>query len=227
MSKSGPVILLAGTAYIMSCGFARGQTAPDLSILAGAQLAKGFFIGLNTSNNLTNWLSTENAADLLMQYPPGQAWGSVFLTDGQAVATNRPGIDVSAYQSLVLDLSGDPGTTVSVGIKDANQPDDGSETIIPLQVAGDWRTYSIPLARFSGANLTKIYVVTEFVFNGTQGQTLRVRNIGFTAAPLTTTMILPQFAFGGGWYSALYFTNTGGTASMRSMALSGRRRSVM
>jgi len=204
---------VVGTTALLLCAAASGQMAADLPILTGAQPGKGFFIGLNTSSNRIDWLTSEGAADLLMQYPAGQLWGSVFITVGTAVATNRPGVDVSAYQSLVLEMRGDAGTTVAVGIKDAVQPDDGSETTVLLQVSGDWQTYSIPLTKFSGVNLTKVYLATEFVFSGAQAQALRVRNIKFSAEPAVTTKILPQFVFGGGWYSALLFTNTGGTAA--------------
>jgi len=149
----------------------------------------------------------------LMQYPAGQTWGSVFITDGAAVAVNRPGVDASAYQSLVLEMSGDNGSAVSIGIKDANQPDDGSETTVPVQISSEWQTYTIPLTKFTRAKLNDVYVLAEIVFAGGQVQTLRVRNIYYSAAPLTAPGILPQFVFGGGWYSALYFTNTGGTAA--------------
>lgn len=213
MSRSGSVVLIASAATIISCGLVAGQTLPEMPVLTGTQLGEGFFIGLNTSNNLANWLSNEGSTDLLMRYPSGQLWGSVFVTVGPAVAANRPWVDISAYQSLVLDLNGDQGTTVLVGIKDATQPDDGSETTVPLQMIGDWQTYSIPLTKFTGVNLAKIYVTTEFVFSAAGGQILRARNIRFSAEPVATVKILPQFAFGGGWYSAMYFTNTGGTAA--------------
>ena len=209
MSIRGPSTLLAIAAGLLSCGSASGQTVASLPVLTGVQLSKSYAISLNTSGGLTNWLSVEGATGLLMQYPAGQTWGSVFITYGPAVSTNRPGLDVSAYQSLVLELSGDAGTTVAIGIKDATQLDDGSETTVPVQISGDWQTYAIPLTKFTGANRTDIYVVTEFVFSGSKAQSLWVRNIEFSAA---TTGILPQFVFGGGWYSALYFTNTGGAA---------------
>lgn len=221
MCGRDPAILLASAIVLLLGRAASGQTAGVFPVLTGVQLGNGLALGMNTSNGLTGWLSSEGASDLLMQYPAGQAWGSVFITDGQAVATNRPGVDLSAYQSLVLEMSGDAGSTVAIGIKDATQPDDGSETTIPVRISGDWEVYTIPLAKFTKANPGKIYVLTEFVFAGAQAQTLRVRNIEFSAAPLTTTGILPQFVFGGGWYSALYFTNTGGTAASVQVNFAG------
>src|SRR5205823_3783994 len=126
---------------------------------------------------------------------------------GPADVLNGLTRDLSAYQSLVPEMSGDPGTIVDIGIKDNTQPADGTETKIRIPLAADWQTYHIPLSRFTRADLGRLYVVTEFVFGGTQTQTFRVRNITFTSA-LTTPGTLPQFAFGGGWYSAVYFANT-------------------
>src|SRR5947209_8190465 len=103
------------------------QCNPEQVVLTGTTLGSGFGIGVNSSGNRTDWLTTEGSTDFLMLYPPGQAWGAVFVTVGQAVATNRPGIDLTNCKSLILELSGSPGTTISVGIKDSTQPDDGTE----------------------------------------------------------------------------------------------------
>jgi hypothetical protein len=193
------------------------QNPQPLNVLIGTQLASGLAIGINTSGGLTNWLAPEppppSPGDLKMVCPPAQAWCAMFITYGPALSTfPRPGIDLSGYQTLTVEIEGDSGTTIQVGIKDATQPDTGAETKVTLQVASNWTTFTIPLSSFTGANLKNIYVPCEFVFpGGPQAQTLRVRSIAFSSAPPVTTMVLPQFVFGGGWYSALYFTNTGGT----------------
>jgi len=183
------------------------QCPPDYPILTGATLASGLSIGLNTSNNRTDWLTTDGTM-LIMQYPAGQAWGAVFVTPGPAVPPgNRPGRDMSGCQSLTLEMSGDPGT-IEIGIKDSTQPDDGTETKVQLQITGQWQTYTIPLSRFTRVDLKRVYVLIEFVFGGPQSQTVRVRSIKYTSGAATNTRILPQFTFGGSWYSALYFANT-------------------
>ncbi|MCX6620780.1 MAG: hypothetical protein NTY38_06820 [Acidobacteria bacterium] len=205
MLKSSHVVLFACCSIWPTCAMA--QCAPELSILSGATLASGYSIGLNTSGNRTDWL-TQDGNSIIMQYPAAQAWGAVFITFGPAVPPgNRPGRDLSACQSLVLEMSGSPGT-VEIGIKDSGQPDDGNETKIPVQVSSEWQTVTIPLARFTGADPKRVYVFVEFVFGGPSTQTLRVRGIKYTAAQATSAKVLPQLAFGGGWYSALYFANT-------------------
>ena len=68
---------------------------PDQIVSDGASLGPGVQIGLNTSNNRTEWLSND-VSSLIMQYPSGQAWGSVFFTFGPAVAPGAISTDVEA-----------------------------------------------------------------------------------------------------------------------------------
>jgi hypothetical protein len=193
------------------------QNPQPIDVLQGTALASGLGLGINTSGGLTNWLTPEPPppppGDLKMVCPAGQAWCAMFITDGPPISTYpRPGIDVSAYQSLIVEIEGDPGTTIQVGPKDAVAPDTGAETKQTLRVPSTWTTFTIPLSTFTGTNLKDIYVLCEFVFpGGPQAQTLKVRGITYSAAPPVTAMVLPQFVFGGGWYSALYFSNTTGS----------------
>lgn len=206
------IFVLASICFAASSLFACGQTA-DLPIFKDGVLSSGFDIGVNTSNGRTDWLSVESGA-LVMRYPGGPStWGAVFITYGPSVPPPRPGLDLSAYQTLLLEISGDSGTSVDIGIKDKDQLDNGSETKVPISLSDGWQTTQIPLSRFTGANLKQIYVVTEFVFGGSKPQTVRVRSIIYSACPAASRQILPQFAFGGGWYTALCFANTGGIAT--------------
>lgn len=214
MSNRLCFMVLAAIFLFFDSLLAFGQSTGDISILAGTTLGSGFAIGLNTSDSRTDWLSAEGSVDMVMRYPGGSStWGTVFITFGSSVPSDRPGRDMSAYQTLLLELSGDPGTSVDIGIKDSTQPDDGSEAKVTISLTGGWQTTQIPLSKFSGANLKLIYVMAEFVFGGSQAQTIRVRSVTYSSAPAVSTRILPQLAFGGGWYTALYFTNTGGIAA--------------
>jgi hypothetical protein len=70
--------------------------------------------------------------------------------------------------------------TVFIGIKDKNQPDDGSETLLPVSLSSTWKTYVFDLSKFRGANLAEVYLPTEFVFKElTNGLTLYFRNIQY------------------------------------------------
>jgi len=98
------------------------------SKIVGTALASGLDIGINTSGGLTSWLAPEPPrpapGDLRMVCPGGQAWCAMFVTSGPAISTfPRPGIDLSGYQTLTVEIEGDPGTTIQVGFKGATQPD--------------------------------------------------------------------------------------------------------
>ena len=189
------------------------QNPQPINVLQGTALASGLSLGINTSGGLTNWLTPEPPppapGDLKMVCPAGQAWCAMFITDGLAISTYpRPGIDVSGYATLSVEIEGDAGT-IQVGIKDSAQSDNGFETKVILPVTSSWTTFSIPLSRFTGANLKSVYVLCEFVFaGGSQAQTVRVRNITYAAAgPATTIYYFPHLVSGGGWQTTFTYIN--------------------
>jgi hypothetical protein len=190
-------------------------------IITGATLGPGFSINLNTSNNRTDWLSN-NGAMLIMKYPADQAWGAVFVSQSQPAALgSRPGRDISGCQTLIVEVSGDAGTSVSIGIKDSTQPDDGSETKVEIPISNDWQQIIIPLSSFTGADLHRIYIPIEFVFGGPNAQTLRVRTVKLSATPATVTRVLPHFVYGAGWSSLLYLSNTSDQAQTVQLQFRG------
>lgn len=169
----------------------RDVTAPTDStglsqpVFMGA-LAAGYAIGLNTSGGETTWLTDMHDGSLRMDYPNGQQWGAVFITVGRA--TQPPHLsyqDLSYYTTLSLELRGEVGSEkVWVGLKDTTDPDDGSETKIPVDLTTGWQTFKFPLSGFDTADLAKAYVVTEFVFEpGTPAETVYFRNVQFLATP--------------------------------------------
>src|SRR5579862_900390 len=116
----------------------------QLNVLSETALASGLSLGINTSGGLTNWLTAEPPTvaapgDLKMVCPSQQAWCAMFITDGPALSGfPRPGIDLSGYQTVTVEIQGDPGTTIQVGVKDSTQLDDGSETKVTLPVTSNW-----------------------------------------------------------------------------------------
>jgi hypothetical protein len=197
---------LSSLALICVAGWgvpAAAQSASELIVLTGSRLAEGFSLGVDSSGGRRDWVSSEGEANLLMQYPSGQSWGAVLITVGAVSELQTR--DMSAYQALTFEISGDPGVTVGVGVKDTTGTGE-HEAKANITVSSDWRTYSIPLSQLTGAvDLTRIHVVALFAFSGAQAHVVRVRNVKHTVA---LTRILPQLAFGGGWYTALYVTNT-------------------
>src|SRR5260370_22146866 len=154
-------------------------TAQSKDILLGASLSKGYDMGVNASSGRTDWLKREDgyfkASD-----PAYQSWGVVFITVGHPIQPPRPVEDFSAFNAFTVDLKGESGNErIEIGIKTNVQPDDGSETKIPVTLTSEWKSYNFSLDRFVGVNPKKLYVVFELVFSGADAQTVYFRNITY------------------------------------------------
>lgn len=136
-------------------------------------------LGVDTSHQRRDWLSQASDA-LKMAYPPGQTWGAVFLTVGDPIPPgSRPGQDLSHCTTLQVDLRTDTaGAGLSIGMKDKDQPDNGTETKIRVTPTKTWTTNTFHLTNFTGTQLSAIYVVIEFVFEPNDPpQTVYFRNV--------------------------------------------------
>jgi len=144
-------------------------------------LESGFVLGMNTSGQQHQWL-TANDGSLLLTYPANQQWGTMFITVGPPVPLgHRPSLDLSAYRSLVVDLrAAVNGQCVRIGIKDKNQPDNGSEVSVQRCLTTQWSTVTLPLNTFANVDLSQVYVVFELLFQGTSSITVDVRNIRYS-----------------------------------------------
>lgn len=155
------------------------QQKEGMNILTGVNLAEGFDIGLDTSRQKRDWFSKEDGY-MKMAFPANQEWAALFITVGRSTQPPRPYKDLSAYQTLSVEMKGaSGGERIEIGIKSNDQPDDGRESRVSLELKPEWKTYTIPLARFGGADLKHLYVVTEFVYNGETAQTVYFRNIKY------------------------------------------------
>lgn len=148
-------------------------------IFQPGSLEPGYDMGVDSSGGLTDWV-TVSGKEICMAYPSGQAWGAVFITIGKPTNPPRPSQDLSEYKKLSIELRGaDGGESILVGIKDNTQPNDGSETKYHVtNLTTGWTTVEIPLMEFTGADLKRLYVVTEFVFENIS-ETVCVRNIRY------------------------------------------------
>jgi hypothetical protein len=144
-------------------------------------LISGFSLGMETSGRQRQWL-TANDNVLVLSYPPKQQWGVMFISVGSpAPPGQRPSLDLSAYRSLVVDMrAAVDGQCVRIGIKDKNQPDDGSETSVQQCLTTQWSTIAIPLSAFSRVDLKRLYVVFEVLFQGSSSVTIEIRNIRYS-----------------------------------------------
>jgi len=144
-------------------------------------LESGFALSIDTSGQQRQWI-TANGGSLLLTYPANQQWGIMFITVGPPVPLgHRPSLDLSAYRSLVVDLrAAVNGQCVRIGIKDKNQPDNGSENSVQRCLTAQWSTISLPLNTFANVDLAHLYVVFEILFQGSSEAAVEVRNIHYS-----------------------------------------------
>ena len=138
----------------------------------------GFFDpGYASSNGETvNSVYEINSLDY---YMPDSEWSVAYIRHPSNAMIERPSKDYSSYKSLKLELKGAKGgETFFIAIKDADDPDDGSESRVPITLSNKWKTYEIPLSEFKTANLKELFIVTSFVFLEGE-QNFSVRNIEF------------------------------------------------
>lgn len=151
----------------------------DIYIASVRKLCPGYNMGVDDSKQNRNWL--EDMGDYMrMTYPDGLEWGTVFVTVGKPRDPPRSSQDFSTFRSLSIDLKSEKsGDTIEVGIKDNTDPDDGSETKSQVELTTEWKTYTFPLDKFNTAAPTRLYVVAEFVFSGSNAKTIYFRNIKY------------------------------------------------
>ena len=157
---------------------------PEYPVLINGKLTSGFGMGVDDSEHLRNWVSPSEDF-LQIHYPGGLSWGAVFMTvGGDPVDRPRPHLDFSRYTRLVIEMKGLTGDEyVCVGLKDAQDPDNGAEAKEVIRFSTDWKVYEFELSDFETCQLDQIYVVAEFVFpylDYNQTQTIQIKNITFT-----------------------------------------------
>ena len=184
--KTRQILLLVLVTSVMSCGTKNScdvdgaDESTCKSIYVGPELSCGCGLGVDSSERDRDWL-TDMHGFMGMSYPSGQTWGAVFITvGGDPVAPPRPSADFSHCRRLSVDLRGKAGgEMLQIGIKDNTDPDDGTETKIPVRCSSSWTSYEFELADFDTADLKRLYLVCEFVFAGPKAQTVYFRNVRY------------------------------------------------
>ncbi|MGC1378286.1 MAG: glycosyl hydrolase family 17 protein [Anaerolineales bacterium] len=168
--------------YLDNIQFVTTLPAPapltPIHIYSGERLRAGLDMGVNTSGNLSDWV-TDLHGSMMAGYPAGQSWGAIFITVGApAIPGQRQSLNLNRHRYLSVEMRGQTGgETVSIGIKDKDQLDDGNETKQPVVLTADWKTYTFDLqSSFAGADRTKLYIPIEFVFKGAKAETMYFRN---------------------------------------------------
>ncbi|MBT8449624.1 MAG: hypothetical protein KJO69_08035 [Gammaproteobacteria bacterium] len=107
------------------------------------------------------------------------AWGVQYYTVNTDTMLERPSKDYSVYKSLRIEAKAPiDEQELLVVMKDADDPDDGSETRVPIMLSTEWQYYDIPLSEFKTADLSNLFMPVGFVFLE-KAQTVSIRNIEF------------------------------------------------
>lgn len=172
---------------LVACAFCAGVGAVaddddaenEALIFSEGKLTKGLDMGVDTSGSRHKWVTIEDEV-MTIAYPSDQTWGAVFMTVGPPTDVDRPTRDYSDYSKLVIEMRGDEGgEIVDIGVKDDTDPDTGTETKIPTRLTGEWKSYEFEIQKFKTADLARLYVVTEFVFEDDRSSTIEVRSVKY------------------------------------------------
>jgi len=149
-------------------------------VSSGDQLCAGYDMGVNTDLERHEWLSKADGC-FKMAYPANQKWGSVYITIGKPGTPPHPWKDFSGFGKISIDLKGEHGgESLEIGLKDASDGEDGTEDRVTVSgLKTDWGTYTFDLSNFHSADLTRLYVVLEFVFSDIIPKTVSFRNITY------------------------------------------------
>lgn len=149
-------------------------------VYMGTEMSSGYDLGVTSNTDSVGWLSDVTGA-MKADFPAGQQWGALFMTVGKIKdLPNKPTVDISKFSILSFELKTEADTCkLEAGIKDDQDPDDGTESRVVIEVYPEWKTYEIALSEFKTADLKRIYMLTELVYKDSTAQTVYIRNVQF------------------------------------------------
>jgi hypothetical protein len=178
--------MVATIAVVLLSACRESPTAPDnpagaplMVINEAGQLVGDYDLLVNTDRGRTEWLTLASDG-LQAAYPSGQVWGFIgCVVRGNSTLGSRSGVDLGGYRSLQLQIKATSNVDVQVGLKDTTDPDTGVESRRSVSVTTSWQTVSFNLTDFSTADLSRIYMLFEVVFAGSNAQTVVLRDVRF------------------------------------------------
>jgi hypothetical protein len=176
----GMTVAVTAAVMLSACRTPSEPTPTEFVVLNEAgQLACDCDLLVNTDRGRTEWL-TPGSDGLQAAFPSGQVWGFIAAVKrGNTTLGSRPGVDMSAYRTLQMQLRGTANGSVDVGIKDATDPDTGVESRRSVNVTTSWQPVSFNLSDFTTAEKTRIYLFFELVFSGSIASTVLVRDVRY------------------------------------------------
>ena len=136
---------------------------------------------IESSLGLDGISAQANTDHLSLNFKEEIEWGAaIFVVDSIGISSNRPGKDFSGFSSVELELKGDSnGKEVFFSIKDRDDPDDGSETRVRLELNREWTTYRFSTNEFTTAELSQLNAVAIFVVMSGEPVRLDVKRITY------------------------------------------------
>ena len=146
------------------------QSANPGLVTDGQLASRDYFFGVSDNESIPVFsLRSVELLDgaLHVRYPGTAEWASFWISVlTLADDDGRPNRDYSRFSKLELEIKGDIGAeTVLLHMKDKDDPDDGSQTNIELQLSNEWQTIQIDLDRFQTADLGSLHIPLGFLFD--------------------------------------------------------------
>jgi hypothetical protein len=153
--------------------------ASIVSLLIKGEVPTGFEIRYAASGLFPNYLSKVNDY-FVMEYPANKyAWASSYFAIN-ALNGRVDEMDFSAYSRMIIEMRGEKGGEVfEIGMKDINDPPDGSESKIKIELTDDWKVYEFETNQFVTADMNRIMIPLAFVFEGPIGRKIHVKSVQF------------------------------------------------
>ena len=128
----------------------------------------------------TLWIE-DNA--LNARYLGGQPWAYLYFKYGPIdIRVERITKDYSMYDRIRLEVKRDSSTQCSdlrLEIKDIDDAEKGGLRNVPLALTPEWQTYTVNLAEFVEADLTRLNVVAGFLFASPQPCSIAIRDVRY------------------------------------------------
>jgi len=120
---------------------------------------------------------------LNVRYGGGEPWAYLYFKHGPIeIVVERSAKDYSVYDRMRLELKREANTEcpeLRLEIKDIDDAEKGGLRSVPLALTPEWQTYTVDLAEFVEADLTRLNVVAGFLFTGPQPCDMAIRDIRY------------------------------------------------
>ena len=153
--------------------------AEIVSLLMNGEVPTGFDIRYAASGLFPNYIFKKEDY-LVMEYPANSYdWASSYFAVN-ALYGRVDEMDFSTYSKVVIEMKGETGgESVEIGMKDINDPPDGSESKIKIELTDEWKVYEFETNQFVTADMNRIMVPLAFVFEGPIGRKIHVKSVQF------------------------------------------------